>query len=67
VAVTNSLAIKNLAIALEALSRIHGVATAYYRVESLLDQEINQATLENGEPRTPPSPTPVNLDDDIPF
>jgi hypothetical protein len=62
----NSLAIKNLAIALEALSRINAATTLYYRVESLLEKEINRATLENEEPRTPP-PAPPNLDDEIPF
>jgi hypothetical protein len=65
--VINTTAIKNLSIALEALSRINAATTLYYRVESLLAKEINQATLESEEPRTPPQAAPRNPDDDIPF
>lgn len=65
---TNSLAIKNLAIALEALSRINAATTLYYRVETLLTHEVDKATLENDKTRTPKAPPPRNSDDDdIPF
>jgi hypothetical protein len=63
----NSLAIKNLAIALEALSRINAATTMYYRVKVLLTHEVDQATLENDKTRAPKAPPPRNYDDDIPF
>lgn len=56
----NSMAIKNLAIALEALSRINGANYSFARVERLLGNEIQKA-------EDPPPQPPTTSNDDIPF
>lgn len=58
----NHLGIKNLSIALEALSRINTYETynCMNDVRRLLEKEIAEAE----SPTTPPTPNP---DDDIPF
>lgn len=58
--------IKELAIAMEALSRINGASTFMYEIENLLSEAIKQAKLEDYTPEPKPKPAP-NLDDDIPF
>lgn len=62
--------IKNLSIALEAISRIVQAEDAHYRITKLLDYHLNKAeeerrTEENPLPTTePPS---IDTNDDIPF
>lgn len=57
---TNSLTIKNLAIAVEALS--HCNAPHLYAVSALLEREIQKAKEIDEAPKTPTDPN-----DDIPF
>jgi hypothetical protein len=65
--------IKNLSIALEALSRIPRVEDLSLRIQSLLDQAIAKTEEREEEKRikTPPHalyPKPATpIDDDIPF
>lgn len=63
---TNTVAVKNLAIALEALSRINHPASGnmFEAVENLLDAEISRARKENNEAYKASTNT---SDDDIPF
>ncbi len=61
---TNSLAIKNLSIALEALSRINGAKDTFVAIHELLLHEVEEAHKENHPIQTY---TPTNPDDDIPF
>jgi len=70
----STLQIKNLAIALEALSRVQGSSSLSYDIEKLLEKEI-KLEQENHEKREefnqtiqPPAPkSPTNKYDDIPF
>lgn len=61
----NSLQIKNLSIALEALSRIQQSSIAFDAIQDLLDEEIAKAKEYNETPIQPVSSR--NPDDDIPF
>lgn len=63
----DELKIKNLAIAMEALSRIGGrfrVDDALDRIERLLQKTISRLETEDV---LEPAPTPSNLNDEIPF
>ncbi len=66
-----TLRIKNLSIALEALSRIPGSTLFSYDIGKLLEEEIRQykekKEKETQWPRQRPAPTAPNLDDEIPF
>jgi len=66
-----TLRIKNLSIALEALSRIalgDGRYNHFARIEELLDDAIKEAQKEIQWPhRARPASTPPNLEDEIPF
>lgn len=68
---SHSLEIKNLSIALEALSRIQSLGTSYYDVEKLLQAAIEKQVEENNPIQTwrAPAPPPNHkpIDDDIPF
>ena len=64
--------IKNLSIALEALSRIPRIEDLALRVQSLLDEAITKTEYERyGKPVYPASPPPrapaQSTEDDIPF
>lgn len=59
-----SLNIKNLSIAMEALSRINGQNSIMYAIETLLKAEINLAK-EQAKPQTLQSAQ--TSDDEIPF
>jgi len=61
--------IKNLSIALEALSRINHprIDGAFESVERLLTTAIAKAHEENHPPSPPPPYNLDNLDNDIPF
>lgn len=60
--------IKDLSIALEALTRVQGVEDEFKSVRALLDQAITQAHEEYNPLRTyTPPPQRPHLDDDIPF
>lgn len=61
----NSNAIKNLSMALEALSRIQQVGSHYYDVEKLLGKAIKE-DLED-KPLTEQPTTATTSDDEIPF
>lgn len=63
-----TLRIKNLSISLEALSRINreGSSGLYIAIETLLNEELNEAYKENNPPRTTHT-TATTTDDDIPF
>lgn len=64
-----TLRIKNLSIALEALSRInsYGASTSFYDVEKLLKVEIAELKKENERPIPSARPATTTPDDDIPF
>jgi hypothetical protein len=63
--------IKNLSIALEALSRIPGVASFSLRIEGLLDKAVAKMEEEHVElpaySRPQPPPYRATTTDDIPF
>lgn len=58
--------IKELAIALEALSRIQADYSNYSGVNDLLNKAIKEAQEQNERLTPPPSPQ-LNTADDIPF
>lgn len=62
----NHIAIKNLSIACEALSRINGERSVEQlsAVQQLLDDEISAAVMEK---RKPKPRTQAEIDDEIPF
>lgn len=62
----NSLAIKNLSIALDALGHVHGTEDHFERIKDLLMDEIRVA--EEKPDREPvPLVRSTTADDDIPF
>ena len=71
-AIDVTIRIRNLSIALEAISRINGATTAYLTIENLLLQEIKEFQKEKEKetqwpPRARPAPTTPNPEDEIPF
>lgn len=64
-----TLRIKNLSIALEAVSRIVGCTTAHLHIENLLQEEIRKFREEQEKENQWPQrgPTKSTTDDDIPF
>lgn len=63
----NSPAIKNLAIAYEALSRCAGAEDFLNRVSSLLTRVIREAEEEQRDQSPYTKPQRTNLDEEIPF
>lgn len=67
--------IKNLSIALEALSRINGEADLFINMKNMLLQEMDTLYREQHPPMATPvtetmaymKPRPTKLDDEIPF
>jgi len=66
----NSTTIKNLAIALEAVSRVGGSWSqieVFDGITKLLNNEIKSAEEQNAKHITEPTPTSPSLTDEIPF
>lgn len=63
--------IKDLSIALEALTRVQNVETEFERVRDLLKDAIQTQEQENTSAyiakNTPTPPSSIDLNDDIPF